>query len=83
MGMIGCSAKTETVFLKPECSVPPMVIEADLPDINVDKVYDALGTETAEKLLKRERLIVDSLLEHRAILKEICKTRKNNHKDGY
>lgn len=68
----GCATKTEYVYIKPECSVPPMVSEADLPNIDVDYVYDNLGTEVAEDLLKRERLIVDSLLEHRAILKEIC-----------
>lgn len=68
----GCGAKTEYVYMQPKCSVPPMVTEADLPDINVDLIYDKLGRKVAEKLRKRERLLVDSLLEHRAILKELC-----------
>lgn len=70
--LTGCATKTEYVYIQPECSVPPMVTDADLPDIDVAKVYNALGTKTAEKLLKRERLIVDCLLEHRAILEEVC-----------
>lgn len=84
-GMIafaGCATKTEPVFIQPECSVPPM--PADLPEPDVDAVYDAMisfhgpqkGVRITEDLLKRERLIVDSLLEHRAIIEELC--RKDN-----
>jgi len=76
----GCGAKTETVLLKPHCRLPDMVTEKDLPDVNVNAVYDALeayhGTEKgramAEAIRKRERLILDNLLEHRAVLKEAC-----------
>lgn len=66
----GCATKTETVFIQPECSVPPL--PSNLPEPDVDYIYDRLGFEVAEQLMLRERLIVDSLMEHRAILKEIC-----------
>ena len=77
----GCGPKrTETVFIKPDCRLPDMVTEADLPDVDVNAVYDALesyhgaekGRAMAEALRARERLLVDSILEHRAILRTIC-----------
>lgn len=67
---LGC-ATTEYVYVSPECTVPPM--PSNLPEPDVDYIYDRLGTEVAEQLLERERLIIDSLLEHRAILGELCK----------
>jgi hypothetical protein len=80
IGVTGaCGTKTEYVFVKPECSVPPM--PADLPEPDVDYIYDNLGNDVAEQLRKRERLIVDSLLEHRAILKEICNGQNTTEND--
>ena len=68
----GCGPKSiETVYVQPRCSVPPL--PANLPQPDVDYIYDRLGTDVAEQVRKRERLIVDSLMEHRAILKEVCK----------
>lgn len=80
IGVSGCAKKTEMVYLQPDCNVPPMVTEADLPTVKVNAVYDALesyhgeekGKEIAEDLRERERRLVDSLLEHRAIVKELC-----------
>jgi len=68
----GCQKRIEYVYVEPECHVPPLVSEAQLPQIDVDYVYDNLGDEVAEDLLTRERLIIDNLMEHRAILKEVC-----------
>ena len=67
----GCGLKkTKYVYVPPECNLPPM--PADLPEPDVDYIYDNLGKDVAEQLLKRERLIVDSLLEHRAALEKLC-----------
>lgn len=71
-GMVGCAKRIEYVYVEPECDVPPLVSEAQLPQVDVDYVYDNLGTDVAEKLMKRERLIVDNLMEHRAVLQAVC-----------
>lgn len=77
----GCQKRIEYVHVQPECSLPPLVRESDLPSIDVDYVYDNLGTDVAEDLLKRERLIVDNLIEHRVMLKTICEPESMDGRD--
>ncbi len=82
-GTGGCAKRIEYVYVEPVCSVPPL--PRDLPRIDVDGLYDALeayhgvdpGRQMAEALRKRERLIVDSLMEHRAVVTEICGKKKD------
>ena len=79
----GCGTKTETVFLKPDCRLPARVTESDLPVVDAAAVYDALeayhgkaeGRRIAEALRARERMLVDVILEQRAVLEQICKTK--------
>lgn len=76
---IGCGKK-QYVYVKPYCRVPTLVSEAELPQVNVNEVYDALeayhgadkGRGIGEDIRKRERLLVDNLLEHRSIVKRLC-----------
>lgn len=76
---VGCGNK-QYVYVEPQCQTPPLVSEAELPKVDVDEVYDALeayhgtkkGRGIGEDLRKRERLLIDNLLEHRAIVVEVC-----------
>ena len=70
LAILGCSATPDYIEIRPSCIVPPMPLS--LPHIDVDALYDAAGWDLAEALRDRERLIVDSLLEHRAALTELC-----------
>ena len=70
LATLGCQKRIEYVYLQPECTAPPM--PSGLPVIDAEYVFNRLGVEVTEKLILRERLIVDSLMEHRAMLKEIC-----------
>lgn len=76
----GCAKKIEYVWLKSDCRVPELITEDDLPGVDVDAIYDALeayhgtqeGRKMAEDLRARERLILDNLFEHRAIVIKVC-----------
>lgn len=67
--LTGCVTRTvtETVFVQPECQVPPVPA---LPPVHWAELH---GSDDAlNRLEEYEALLVDSLLEHRAILNEVC-----------
>lgn len=67
--LTGCTTRTvtETVFVQPECQVPPVPALPTLDWAELHGSDDALN-----RIEDYEALLVDSLLEHRAILTEVC-----------
>lgn len=57
------------MYLKPECSLP---VRAELPQIDAGELWDAVGAETYDKLVEREKLIVDWAREMQLMLFAIC-----------
>lgn len=66
----GCKSTPEIIYIKPECSVP---VRAELPQIDAGTLWDAVGPEVYDKLVYREKLIVDWAREMELTLNAICK----------
>ncbi len=66
--MVGCATTTETVFVGPECDVPPRPV---LPEIASERMDD-LSDETYWDLMDRERRLTDWGLEMEAMLDALC-----------
>lgn len=66
--LTGCATtKTETIYVQPQCALPP------LPVLPVIDWAELQGTDSAlDRLEEYEALLVDALLEHRAMLGAIC-----------
>ena len=68
LAMTGCATTERTVYVQPECTVPVM---PDPPEVDATAL-DALDDVTYWVLRRRDRILIDSLLEHRAILRAVC-----------
>ena len=68
---IGC-ATTEYVHITPECSVPPMPAPPEITAPPACPADECLTDETWGQIVEREAALIDSLLEHRAIVRELC-----------
>lgn len=66
----GCKSTPDVIYLKPECSVP---IRQQLPQIDAGALWDAVGADTYDALVEREKLIVDWAREMELMLTAICK----------
>ena len=67
----GCGSKQiETVYIEPECELPPLPAESGL-DVSE---LDALSDETYARLDYYIEGLIDSLNEHREMLREVCAT---------
>ena len=65
----GCgSNQVETVYIEPECELPPLPAESGL-DVSE---LDALSDETYARLDYYIEGLIDSLNEHREMLREAC-----------
>lgn len=64
----GCATTERLVYVQPECTLPPMPEPPEVTALELDPLAD----EVYWRLLRREREITDSLLEHRAMLRELC-----------
>ena len=68
----GC-ATTETVYVSPSCSVPPMPAP---PEITAPPACpsegECLTDHTWRQIVERDAALTDALLEHRAMLRELC-----------
>jgi hypothetical protein len=64
----GCATTERLVYLQPDCAIPPLPVP---PEVSATEL-DPLADDVYWRVLRREREITDSLLEHRAILKELC-----------
>jgi hypothetical protein len=64
----GCSTTERLVYVQPDCAIP---ILPKPPEVSATEL-DPLSDDVYWRVLRREREITDSLLEHRAILKELC-----------
>jgi hypothetical protein len=66
--MTGCATTERLVYVQPECTVPAM---PQPPEVDA-AALDALDDDTYWLLRRRDRVLTDSLLEHRAILRAVC-----------
>ena len=68
-GINACTSTPQVVYIKPECSVP---IRAPLPTVDAGELWDAVGADTYDILVEREKLIADWALEMESMLEQIC-----------
>ena len=64
---IGCATE-RLVYVQPECTLPPMPAPPEVTALELDPLPD----DVYWRVLRREREITDALLEHRAVLRELC-----------
>ena len=69
LAISACSSTPQVVYIKPECSVP---IRANLPTVDAGLLWDAVGADTYDILVEREKLIADWALEMESMLEQIC-----------
>lgn len=69
MAIAGCETTTEYVYVEPSCTPPPA---PGLPIIEAGPLWEAVGQQTYDRLMERERLLVDWALELEAMLVELC-----------
>lgn len=67
LATIGC-ATDRMVYVQPECSIPPMPAPPEVTALDLDPLSD----DVYWRVLRRDRELTDSLLEHRAVLREVC-----------
>ena len=65
----GCSSTPDVIYLQPQCSVPTL---SALPQVDAGELWDAIGDDTYQQLVLREKLIMDWALDMRAIVQEVC-----------
>lgn len=68
LAMSGCATSERLVYVEPECTVPPMPAPPEVTATDLDPLPD----EVYWRVLRRDRELTDSLLEHRAILLQVC-----------
>ena len=56
------------MYVQPECTVPPMPAPPEVDATALDPLDDV----TYWVVRRRDRILIDSLLEHRAILRAVC-----------
>ncbi len=61
---------TKTVYLKPECSPPPIPA---LPNIDAGVLWDRVGQSMYNDLELREKRLVDVIEESAKMIKVLCK----------
>ena len=64
----GCATTERLVYIQPECVLPPMPAPPEVTALELDPLPD----DVYWRVLRREREITDALLEHRAMLRELC-----------
>ena len=67
--MTGC-ATDRLVYVQPECSLPVMPAPPEVTALDLDPLSDDIYW----RVLRRDRELTDSLLEHRAVLREVCQS---------
>jgi hypothetical protein len=65
---VGCATTERLVYVQPECTVPAM---PQPPEVDASAL-DALDDDTYWVVRRRDRVLTDSLLEHRAVLRAVC-----------
>lgn len=66
--MTGCTTTERLVYMQPDCAIPLLPKPPEVSALDLDPLSD----DVYWRVLRREREITDSLLEHRAALKELC-----------
>ena len=65
----GCASKqVEVVYIEPECELPPLPAQSGLATSELD----ALSDETYARLEFYVQGLIDSLAEHREMLRAVC-----------
>ena len=64
----GCQTTERLVYVQPECTLPPMPAPPEVTALELDPLPD----DVYWRVLRRDREITDALLEHRAVLREVC-----------
>ena len=67
LALTGCATE-RLVYVQPECTLPPMPAPPEVTALELDPLPD----DVYWRVLRREREITDALLEHRAVLREVC-----------
>lgn len=67
--LTACSTQTKTIYAKPECQPPPRPV---LPAIDAQVLYDAVGQDVYEKLLRSNWKRDAYAEEMRAMLGVLC-----------
>jgi hypothetical protein len=68
VALSGCATTERLVYTQPDCAIPPLPKPPEVTALELDPLED----DVYWRVLRREREITDSLIEHRAILKELC-----------
>lgn len=66
----GCTSAPKTDSIPPGACTPAPF--PNLPQIDAQKLYEAVGPEMYWKLMRREKRIVDWALENEALLISLC-----------
>ena len=74
-GLTSCSSTPDVIYLQPQCSVPTL---SALPQVDAGELWDAIGDDTYQQLVLREKLIMDWALDIRAIVQEVCQNGRSD-----
>ena len=65
----GCATAPSVEYIKPRCAAPAL---PDLPNIDAGALWDAVGPERYNELLRRDEMIAGWAAEMRAMIGQLC-----------
>ena len=66
-----CASTTETVYVEPECEVPPLPTP---PEVSAHQLKEAVDEELRPTIERREAELIDALIERHRMLEEVCRS---------